>query len=133
MAAKRKKAQSAVIWCDRGWQPVHFGFCPTKAAWKREVKRLGCPGEPYPSTAGGCTAFELDGKTCVLVTIRDGAEKRHCEVEVFGLLVHEATHVWQKIRDSIGEREPSIEFEAYSMQAIFQGLLSAWKETRGAA
>lgn len=125
------KPKSDVIWCDRGWQPVYFGFCPDEAAWKRAVKRLGCSGEQYPTEAGRCTSFEKDGKLCILVTVADGTEKHHSQIEVTGLLVHEATHVWQYVRDHMGEKEPSVEFEAYAMQAIFQGLMSGWEQTRG--
>lgn len=119
-----------VIWCDRGWQPVHFGFCPTKKAWKREMKRMGCD-EPYPETDGRCTTFTKDGKVAILVTLRDGSEKDHSVREIAGLLVHEAVHVWQTIREDIGESDPSVEFEAYSVQAIFQELFSAYQATRG--
>lgn len=119
-----------VIWCDRGWQPVHFGFCPSKKAWKREMKRLNCK-EPYPDTDGRCTTFTNEGKVVCIVTLRDGSENERSISEITGILVHEATHVWQTIRDDIGERDPSPEFEAYSMQAIFQGLFTAFQETRG--
>ncbi|KAB2692512.1 hypothetical protein [Brucella intermedia] len=119
-----------VNWCDRGWQPVHFGFCPSKKAWKREMKRLNCK-EPYPDTDGRCTIFTNEGKVVCIVTLRDGSENERSISEITGLLVHEATHVWQTIRDDIGEKDPSPEFEAYSMQAIFQGLFTAFQETRG--
>jgi hypothetical protein len=48
-----------------------------------------------------------------------------------GLLVHEATHVWQHICESIGETKPSVEFEAYAMQSIVSNLLTAYEDTRG--
>lgn len=123
-------SKDRVIWCDRGWQPVHFGFCPTKKAWKREMKRMGCD-EPYPETDGRCTTFTKDGKVVVIITLRDGSEKERSVCEVAGLLVHEATYVWQTIREDIGETHPSIEFEAYSIQAIFQELFSAYQASRG--
>jgi hypothetical protein len=121
---------SRVVWLDRGWQPTSFGFCPSKRAWKREMKRLGCEGEAYPTTAGRCTTFDTKaGKTCVIVTISAKIAAEHSRVEVAGILCHEATHVWQQIQSAMGEDRPSIEFEAYSMQAIFQGLYQAWLDT----
>lgn len=119
-----------VVWLERGWQPVYFGFCPSEKAWRREMKRLGAKGEPYPDSDGRCTTFEHKGKTCILVTIRPGSEKKRSRVEIAGLLCHEAMHIWREIRTSIGELEPSSEFEAYSMQSIFQGLYQAFLETR---
>jgi predicted Zn-dependent protease len=38
--------------------------------------------------------------------------------EVAAVLVHEATHVKQALMRSIGETQPSDEFEAYTMQRI---------------
>lgn len=95
------------------------------------MKRLGAKGEPYPDSDGRCTTFEHNRKTCILVTIRDGSEKERKSLEVVGLLVHESMHVWREIRNNIGEREPSSEFEAYAMQAIFQGLYDGYLKTRG--
>jgi hypothetical protein len=39
------------------------------------------------------------------------------------LVVHEAVHIWQEIRAMMKEKEPSIEFEAYSIQRIAQDLM----------
>ncbi|WP_332604774.1 hypothetical protein [Acinetobacter sp. ESBL14] len=50
-------------------------------------------------------------------------------IEVFGLLLHEAVHVWQKVRLLMGERDPSTEFEAYSIQAIAQDLFKMYEES----
>jgi hypothetical protein len=49
-------------------------------------------------------------------------------IEIAALLVHEATHIKQKLMLSIGEKEPSPEFEAYTMQNICQELFCAYAE-----
>lgn len=49
-------------------------------------------------------------------------------VMVAGMLVHEAVHIWQTVRRQINEREPSPEFEAYSVQTISQQLM--WEYAR---
>jgi hypothetical protein len=51
-------------------------------------------------------------------------------VQVAAMLVHEAVHVWQQHCRSIGEREPSEEFEAYSIQTIAQRLMQAFADLR---
>jgi hypothetical protein len=121
---------SRVIWCDRGWQPHHYGFCPDKAAWDREMKRLGVTGTAYPATDGACSHFTnlKEASNCTIVTI---STKKRPPLVIVGLIVHEAMHVWREVRDSIGERHPSAEFEAYSLQAITQNLISAYEKTRG--
>jgi len=117
--------RSKVIWLDRGWQPLFIGFCPDEAAWRREVKRLGCPDTAYPTSDGCVTYFEggEDHGACCIVTL-NRSEGRD-DVVVAGLLVHEAVHVWQHVKAKMGESEPSWEFEAYSVQAIFQQLYQA--------
>ena len=39
------------------------------------------------------------------------------------LIMHEAVHIWQQIRIMMAEKEPSLEFEAYSIQRIAEDLL----------
>lgn len=48
-------------------------------------------------------------------------------IEVYGLLLHEAVHVWQRVKKLMGEREPSTEFEAYSIQTIAQDLFEMYE------
>lgn len=121
---------SKVIWCNRGWQPLYYGFCPDESAWKRETRRLGI-NTPYPASAGRCTLFAntKNAAECAIVTIAD--TRKRPGIEVVGLIVHEAMHVWRFIREHIGERDPSLEFEAYSMQSISQELIAAYEKTRG--
>jgi hypothetical protein len=66
-----------------------------------------------------------------LVTLGDHVEKRRfTRAVIAGLLCHEAVHVRQTVRRKMEEQHPSIEFEAYSVQAIFQQLYQAWLDTR---
>ena len=48
-----------------------------------------------------------------------------------GLIIHEAVHIWQEIKNRMREDEPSIEFEAYSIQVISQDLLWLLGESNG--
>lgn len=131
MGKKAEDPRAQVVWLDRGWQPVFYGFCPSEAAWKREMKRMKVKAEPYPDSDARCTTFKKDGKTCVIVSLGENAEVGHSRVEVAGLLCHEAVHVWQEVREAMNDPgQPSVEFEAYSMQAIFQSLYRAWLDTR---
>lgn len=56
-----------------------------------------------------------------MVCLRQG---EHGPVEVSGLLVHEAVHVWQEYALRIGKVKPCSEQMAYGIQTIAQELFS---------
>lgn len=122
-----------VVWIDQGWQPVAIGFCATKKAWDREIKRLN-GDQPWPGAAdrGGYTLLGTNDKTgcsTIIVCIGNGAERD--AMEVIMTLLHEAVHVWQFVREVMGEKSPGIEMEAYGIEGITRGLIEAYCRTRG--
>ncbi|MFI8146483.1 hypothetical protein [Acinetobacter sp. ABJ_C5_2] len=70
--------------------------------------------------------FYSDG-TYAVVQLGDTSERNL--IEVYGLLLHEAVHVWQKVKKLMGEKEPSSEFEAYSIQSIAQDFFEMYEES----
>lgn len=84
--------------------------------------------DKFLSTEGAAAQvdFYSDGAYAV-VQLGDTSERNL--IEVYGLLLHKAVHVWQKIKKLMGEREPSVEFEAYSIQAIAQDLFKMYEES----
>lgn len=66
---------------------------------------------------------EKGGHTTVVCL--SGHEQRS-PIEVAGMLVHEAVHVWQEYCDTIGEKAPGREQEAYAVQAISQELMAEY-------
>jgi len=63
-----------------------------------------------------------DGNLCAVVCMNDYVGRN--PVEVAGLLVHEAVHVWQEYCDWYGEKTPGREQEAYAVQSIAQELMA---------
>ncbi len=84
--------------------------------------------DPFLSIEGAAAQvdFYSDGAYAV-VQLGDTSERKL--IEIYGLLLHEAVHVWQKVRKLMGEKEPSSEFEAYSIQAIAQDLFKMYEES----
>lgn len=128
------KKYDNVVWLHSGWQPVGIAFCPSEEAWNRASKRYKIDGGPYPSIAGfgGHTQHFRDTEnhsSIILVTVGRGSERD--AMEVISTLVHEAVHVWQFICEVIGEENPGIETEAYSIQHITEMLIDAYCKTQG--
>lgn len=66
------------------------------------------------------------GELVCIVVLGDWAGRS--PVEIAGLLVHEAVHVWQRYCDGIGERSPADEQAAYGIQSIAQELMQSFAE-----
>lgn len=72
------------------------------------------------------TLQNTKGDLCAVVCLRGWEDKTG--IEVAGLLLHEAVHIWQAFRRHIGEHSPSSEFEAYSIQWLSQQLWWSFQE-----
>ena len=118
-------------WCDR---PLIVGpyvaLCLTETQFRSALKDLDFDGglEMFPNAhSNGCLhSFSGRDGLAFVLAIR-GHEGRN-PISLAGLLVHEAVHVWQQYKAYIGERAPSDEFEAYSIQAIAVKLMDRFVE-----
>ena len=118
-------------WCDNSliYGP-YFCLCLNEKEFHRQLKRLGIieklnfvKNEQSNATVHYMT--NQDCRLCCIVCIK-GYENKSIE-QIYSLLVHEAVHIWQEFKDWFGEKEPSREFEAYSIQAISEELMYSFK------
>ena len=107
-----------IEWCVSPFEHAKY----TLFTSRKKMRKAGF--EPISSNAPAATHFYDDEK--IVVLLDDKADVT--DSEKVALLVHESVHVWQEIRNRMGEKEPSSEFEAYSVQSIFLGLLSLYQE-----
>ena len=120
-----------VLWCDNGWLPYCYGFCPNEKAWDREMKRMSVTNEPYPGTCAHTTKFGVKkGRTaCCIITLSDEVDEWPLS-RTIGIIVHECVHVWRFACNHIGEDMPSSEFEAYAVQRMTESILKAYFDSR---
>lgn len=115
-------------WLDRriARPGPHLALCLSEAEFKAACAHLKAAPPRWVNAGANATmhTFELDGKTSCVVCI-DGTDEWNA-IEVAGLLIHEAVHVWQQYCEDIAERNPGIEQEAYGIQAIAQELLAEY-------
>ena len=127
----RKHDKVEWIYKDLVSSPCCIGVCRSDVAFRRELKRLSVPPEQWPekwlsADKDGCVwEFKKHDGTehCIVVCI---GSRRGVSLDSWvGIFVHEAVHVWQKVREFLGETNPSNEFEVYAIQNIAQRLLVA--------
>lgn len=68
--------------------------------------------------------WERAGRLTCVVCLHPDALVSTNPIQVACALVHEAVHIFQRLCDSIGESEPSREFEAYSIERISEQLMT---------
>ena len=110
----------------------YYNLCISEAEFHGWLRSLRLPRQDWPKWINSgdetthCLDNEANGQVMILVCIK--TKPKISFVEICGLLIHESVHVWQHMRDGIGERTPSSEFEAYSIQNIAQSLIQAFQD-----
>lgn len=111
---------------DMAMFPMYFGFTTSEKAFQREMRRLKVASPPkWVSDGAGATTHMLDNERrnslCIVCIDLRGS---HSKAATCGLLAHEAVHVYQQLLQETGEKQPGIEFEAYTIQYITQCMIS---------
>jgi hypothetical protein len=116
------------------WHHFELHLCTSEAAYKRLLKRIKFPlalADPWLLDDAGAATHEVqpdgDARAHVIVCI-PLPKSEEDRWTLIGLLVHEAVHVWQAVRDHISEQNPSSEFEAYAVQSAFEKLLAEYRK-----
>ena len=82
----------------------------------------------FPTSGALCTTLtqEKSGELCAIVSVSQHSREFCNAIEMAGLLIHEAVHVWQRYAEHMGEHRPGDEQEAYAIQAISQELMAEY-------
>lgn len=111
--------------------PYFICLCVTEEAFLDEMKRMNVkkPGA-WVNAGVDATVHEYvrgDEET-IFVCV---ASRHKVPYMNYALMVHEATHIWQKVRRKLGDWSPSDEFEAYSMQNLSERLMRSYDKLVG--
>ena len=118
------------LWMDRCLfeNPYHLTLCTTEKQYRRELKRLNIPKDQWPSFvmtthANSTIHYFQNGSVGLAAIVCLYVDKTKTIHQINALLVHESVHLWQAVKESIGEKNPSPEFEAYAIQSMAQCLM----------
>lgn len=119
------------------YMPVAYGLCTSEAEYERELKRIKAVRvNPFLNKHAGATThfFDRDDAPglvdCELLAIVCIHHRKDMDpIRVAALLCHEAVHIFQWCCAQIGEKEPSDEFQAYSIQWVAQELMFAYRDS----
>lgn len=114
----------------------YMTLCMSEAEYLKVVKHCNVknPARWLAPTSTACVHYwEQGAKTICVVCLSPDATTDFDPITVASMLVHEAVHVFQYLCESIGEKSPGIEFEAYSIQRISEQLLREYARRLEAA
>ena len=115
-------------WLDRriGREGPYLTLCTSETEYNAAARRLGVATTGWLNPHAHATMHSFYGPKglCCIVCLGDTSQLTG--VEISGLLIHEAVHVWQCWCDDIGETHPGAEQEAYGVQAIAQELMAEY-------
>lgn len=120
-----------VRWLDRriASPGPYLCLCLSDAEFRAALRHIDATDSPAHWVSPGANAtthhYQNASGRPVCIVCLSGHEGRD-PVEVAGMLVHEAVHVWQEYCHRIGERHPGDEQEAYAVQSIAQELMAEY-------
>lgn len=115
----------------------YYTLCTSEKLFKKALRDFRLPKSKWPEFVlnwhSNATAHYLEHreakKAAVIVCIRDFEDRD--DVEVIGLLAHEAVHIWQQIKRTYGEHTPGDECEAYAIQTLVMNLVAEFSRQTG--
>jgi hypothetical protein len=111
-----------------GIRLFNWCLCIDEKAYVKALAQLAKEGKHltpnWPDDGARCQFVMCNGEAsdCVVMLV-----EKEDPIENAVLLVHEAVHIWQMFCQTIGERNPSDEFMAYTIQNITHRLYHAYQ------
>jgi hypothetical protein len=108
--------------------PCQVYLCKTEKEFKQLLKKFNVKESVsfLGKYAHATTHFLEQGNDNVIIVCIPKNQKQS-QRQIHALLVHEAVHIWQKIRDVINEPHPCSEFEAYAIQNLCLNLFRKYE------
>jgi hypothetical protein len=116
-------------WLERSlMQGPYLALCLSQREFEVAARKVGHPVKfrRFVSHGKGGTTHTIHTENGLVCLVCLEIPPKTPLVEVHGLLLHEAVHVWQEQCRDIGEESPGDEAEAYAIQVIAQELFKEY-------
>lgn len=105
-------------------------MCLSDIEWQKVKVSLNCGDSLWITGNGrGANIRPLDFAVVLSINYTRDPEEVD-DFGIWGFSVHEATHIFQHLCETIGEVKPSSEFEAYSIQYIATAIIKECSRRR---
>lgn len=114
--------------------PLSVGVFFSEKDFRSECKRLGIKENEFTGGGEACVAVvhsyvnDKTGHEINMMCFRLEKMKEKTAAEIVGIVAHECVHVFQNMKNFLGEREPGKEFEAYAIQHLVEGVIEIMHE-----
>lgn len=118
-----------INWLDRRIAVAgpYLCLCLSEVEYRAALKHLKVDSsEPWISRYADATTHVRHDVRGLATIVCLGDMEGRTPIEIVGLLVHEAVHIWQEWCEHYSEKHPSAEQEAYAIQAISQELMAEY-------
>lgn len=117
-------------WCNKALfkTPIRYGICLNAEDFAAILKSMKHETVPFMDKGdlGACHRLEVGRKIRMVVCLNTARHKT--DDKLWSTAVHESVHVWQAIREYLGETQPAVEQEAYCIEQIASNLIAQYRK-----
>jgi len=113
----------------------YIDICRSQKEFDAYCKSCNYPSEDWlKDNTDGCIRTHLSKNNDLCFSVCLAERPAHIDdIQFFGLITHEAVHIWQNMCEHYNEREPGSEAEAYTIQRIAQAIAYTCKRDEAKA
>jgi hypothetical protein len=117
-------------WCNKALfkTPIRYGICLTAEDFAAILKTMKHESVPFMEKGDMGATHRLEVGRSIRMVVCLNTKLHKTDDKLWATVVHEAVHVWQAIREYLGETQPAVEQEAYCIEQIASNLIAQYRK-----